>query len=205
MKNSIVYPYQDNLYINLTNHCPARCTFCIKYKWRYRFRGCNLKLSSVPSAEEVIQALKEKAPLKKYKEIVFCGYGEPFMRLETLKTVARWLKKNRATVRVDTIGYANLIYRRNILPEIKGLLDAISVSLNAENEEKYLLLCRPKYGRGTYQAVLDFANQCKKYIPQVTLTAVAMPRINLDKCREIAENLGVGFRIRPYLEKYEDK
>lgn len=205
MKNSIVYTYKGNLYINLTNRCPTRCTFCIKYKWHYRYRGSSLKLSSEPSAGEIIQALKDKFPLNKYKEIVFCGYGEPFMRLETLKTVAHWLKKNKAKVRVDTIGVANLTYGRNILPELKGLLDAISISLNAENEEKYLLLCRPKYGRGTYQAVLDFVRECKKYIPQVILTAVAMPGINLDKCRKIAENLEVGFRARPYLDGYEDK
>jgi len=205
MKNPIVYVYKENLYLNLTNRCPARCTFCIKYKWRYRFRGYNLKLSSEPSAEEIIQVLKSKPPLNKYKEIVFCGYGEPFMRLGTLKRVAEWLKKKKAKVRVDTIGYANLIYGRNILPEIKDLLDAIFISLNAENEEKYLLLCRPKYGKGTYQAVLDFTRECKKYIPEVLLTVVAMPGVDLDKCRKIAENLEVGFRLRPYLDRYEDK
>lgn len=208
MKNSITYPYKGNLYINLTNRCPARCTFCIKYKWHYRYRGHNLKLFSEPSADEVIRALKVKFPLSKYKEIVFCGYGEPFMRLETLKRVAQWLKKDKSAswrIRVDTIGYANLIYGRNILPEIKGLLDAISISLNAENEDKYLLLCRPKYGKGTYPAVLDFARECKEYIPQVILTAVEIPGINFDKCRKIAENLGVLFRSRPYLDRYEEK
>lgn len=205
MESLIVYPYKDNLYINLTNRCPTRCTFCVKYKWHNRYRGYNLKLLSEPSANKVIQEIKSKFPLEKYKEIVFCGYGEPFMRLETLETVARWLKKNKVKVRVDTIGLANLIYGRNILPEIKGLFDAISISLNAENEKKYLLLCRPKYGKGTYQAVLDFARECKKYIPQVTLTAVTLPGVDLDRCRKIAEKLGVGFRVRPYLDRDENK
>lgn len=205
MKNSVLYPYQENLYINLTNRCPARCCFCIKYKWSYRFRGHNLKLSSEPSASEIIKLLKETPHLEKYKEIVFCGYGEPFLRLETLKRIAQWLKKKNSKVRVDTIGYANLIYKRNILPEIKNLFDAISISLNAENEEKYLTLCRPKYGKGTYPAVLDFISQCKKYIPHVVVTAIAMPGIDLDKCSKIADSLGVEFRSRPYLTKYEEK
>lgn len=207
MKNSVLYPYQENLYINLTNRCPARCCFCIKYKWSYRFRGHNLKLSSEPSASEIIKLLKETPHLEKYKEVVFCGYGEPFLRLETMKRVAEWLKKNKNKVyiRVDTIGYANLIYKRNVLPEIKNLVDAISVSLNAENEEKYLSLCQPKYGPGTYSAVLDFIAQCKKYIPRVTVTAVAMSGVDLKKCSEIAQSLGADFRSRPCLVKYEEK
>lgn len=205
MAGDIVYPYKENLYINLSNRCPARCCFCIKYKWDYRFRGYNLKLSSEPTAEEVIKLLQTKFPPHKYKEVVFCGYGEPFLRLETLKRIAQWLKKKNSKVRVDTIGYANLIYKRNILPEIKNLFDAISISLNAENEEKYLTLCRPKYGKGTYPAVLDFISQCKKYIPHVMVTAIVMPGIDLDKCSKIADSLGVEFRSRPYLTKYEEK
>ncbi len=205
MAGDIVYPYKENLYINLTNRCPARCCFCIKYKWGYRFRGYNLKLSSEPTAEEVIKLLQTKFLPHKYKEVVFCGYGEPFLRLETLKRIAQWLKKKKSKVRVDTIGYANLIYKRNILPEIKKLFDAISISLNAENEEKYLTLCRPKYGKGTYPAVLDFIFQCKKYLPHVVVTAIAMPGIDLDKCSKIADSLGVEFRSRPYLTKYEEK
>ncbi len=210
MKSSFVYSYQDNLYVNLTNRCPARCVFCVKNKWSYRYRGYNLKLLSEPSADDVIRALKARFPLSQYKEIVFCGYGEPFIRLGTLKRVAEWLKKDglitsHPKIRVDTIGYAKLIYQRNILPEIKGLFDAISISLNAENEDKYLLLCRPRYGKGTYSAILDFARECKKYIPRVTLTAVEVPGIDLDKCKEIAGKLGVLFRSRPYLDRYEDK
>ncbi len=168
MKESIVYPYKGNLYINLTNRCPARCCFCIKYKWGYQFRGYNLKLSHEPTAREIIKLLTTTYLPERYKEIVFCGYGEPFLRLNTLREVASWLKKNNSRVRIDTIGYANLIYKRNILPTLKGLIDAISISLNAENEEKYLSLCRPKYGKGTYPAVIDFIRECKKYIPEVT-------------------------------------
>lgn len=198
---NIVYEYQDNLYINLTNRCLMACTYCIKNKWKGKFRGHSLMLEKEPTADEVITAIGDPT---KYKEIIFCGYGEPLMQLAELKTIAAWVKRNGGYVRINTSGNANLHYRRNILPELKGLVDAISVSLNAADTLSYEKINMPLFRERAFNATLDFISESKKYIPDVTLTTVTLPGTDVEQCRAIAERLGVKFRVRPYLDEYED-
>lgn len=198
---TITYVYNGNLYINLTNRCTSACVFCIKNKWKGKFRGHDLKLAAEPAAEDVIREIKDP---KKYGEVIFCGYGEPFMRLDILIEVAAWIKKQGGRVRVNTSGHANLIHGRNIIPELVGLVDAVSISLNASDAKEYVKLHKPKHGEKAYQAVLDFAAECVKHIPDTTVTCIEFPGENLAKCKRIAESLGVKFRTRPYLENYEN-
>jgi len=198
--SSIVYQYDNNLYVNLTNRCTMACTYCIKYKWAGKFRGHDLRLEKEPTAEEVITAIGDP---RNYAEIVFCGYGEPLLRLEVLTEVAVWVKQNGGTVRVNTAGHANLVYGRNIAPELHGLVDAISISLNASDARQYVELNRPQFGEQAFAAVIDFARECMKFIPDVTLTAVPLPGVDIDRCEEIARAVGAKFRLRPYLENDE--
>lgn len=198
---TIVYKYDNNLYVNLTNRCTAACTFCIKHKWKGRFRGHDLKLKIEPSAKEVIKAIKNP---KKYDSIVFCGYGEPLLRLEILKEVAAWIKKRGGIVRVNTSGHANLIHKRDITPELKGLVDAISISLNASDARQYLKLQKPKFGIQSFRAVIDFAKKAMKHIDDVTLTCIELPGVDPQKCAGIAKHIGAHFRLRPYLNEYEN-
>lgn len=198
---NITYKYKNSLYINLTNRCTNVCTFCIKNKWKGKFRGHDLKLKIEPTAKQVIREIKDPT---KYDEIIFCGYGEPFIRLDTLKEIASWVKANGGMVRVNTSGHGNLINKRNILPELKGLVDAVSISLNAPNSKVYVKLHKPKFGAAAYKGVLDFAKKSSKYIPDVTLTCIEFPGANMALCRKIAKELGVKFRVRPYLEGYEN-
>ncbi|MFH1259461.1 MAG: TatD family nuclease-associated radical SAM protein [Elusimicrobiota bacterium] len=194
---SIVYQYKKDLYVNLTNRCTADCVFCIKRKWDYQYRGHNLRLQNEPTAEEIIRAIGDPA---KYKEIVFCGYGEPFLRLTVLLKVSRRLKKEAAKIRINTNGHGNLIAGKNILPKLAGLVDEISVSLNAGNTDDYMRICRPKWGKKTFPAIIDFIRQAKKFTPKVSITAVNLPGLTTaEDCRKLAKKLGVTFRSRPYL------
>lgn len=207
---TIVYQYKNNLYINLTNRCTAGCLYCIKNSWKGLFRGSNLAITHEPGVKEVLGAV-EKFPADS-REITFCGYGEPLIRLQELKEIAKALKEKGYVIRVNTSGHANLIHNRNIVPELKGLVDAVSVSLNAENPEQYVLFHKPVFGIQTFDAVRDFIRECKKYIPRVTMTAIELPGnwkpgmkgISIDACRAIARDLGVEFRVRPYLDEYEN-
>ncbi len=187
----IAYAIRDSLYLNITNRCTNACTFCVKFHTDY-VKGHNLRLDHEPSEDEVRTAIGDPA---RYKEIVFCGYGEPLSRLEVVKGVASWIKKHHGRVRVNTNGQANLIHGRNIVPELKGLVDSISISLDAQDEETYVKICRPVFPHA-FRGVLEFIRAAKEVIPEVRTTVVAMDGVSVDKCRAIAGELGVGFTVR---------
>jgi len=196
-KGKIVYPIRNSLYLNITNRCSNRCTFCWKNE-SFVVKGHDLELSREPEAEELLQAMGDP---KQYQEIVFCGFGEPLLRLDLVKTVGAEVKKKGARVRIDTDGQANMVYGRNILPELKGLVDTISVSLNAENAPKYHRLCRSPFGEKGFPGILDFIREAKKVIPEVVATIVEMPGVDVEACRRLVEDeLGVKFKVRAYDE-----
>lgn len=175
------------------------CKYCIKYKWKWNFRGMyNLKLDHEPSVEEIMESI-EKFKDENFNEIVFCGYGEPLMRLKIVKEVSRLLKQKKYIVRINTNGHGNLIYKKNICPELKGIVDKICVSLNGHDADSYYQLHKPKYGRKTFYKVIEFIKECKKYIPEVTITTIEHPDIDIERCKKIAENLKVNFIVRPFL------
>lgn len=190
----ISYKIRDSLYLNITNRCTNRCTFCAK-NVDYTVKGHYLKISHEPTAEEIIKSIGDSS---QYKEIVFCGYGEPLLRLDIIKEVSKWLKERNVTVRINTDGLANRIYKRNILPELSGLIDSISVSLNADCSDHYNKICCPPFS-DAYNEVKKFIFEAKNYIPQVTASVVGFPDLNIEKCRKIAESeLGVEFRLRTF-------
>ena len=194
----IVYPIKDSLYLNITNRCTNECSFCIRNKTKQFNKKYALWLEHEPSAAEIIQAIGDP---KKYKQVVFCGYGEPLIRLAVVKKVAKALKKQKAKVRIDTNGQANLFWGKNIVPELKGLIDLISISLDAENAEVYNNICRSLYGPKAYQAVMAFIKESKKSIPEVEISVVDLPVVDKKACKKIAEELGVNFRVRSYYEE----
>ncbi|MCM8783658.1 MAG: YchF/TatD family DNA exonuclease [Candidatus Omnitrophica bacterium] len=193
-KPKIVYPIRDSLYVNITNRCTNNCSFCVRFYTDY-VKGHNLKLRNEPSFEEIIKEL-EKEDFRKYKEGVFCGYGEPFLRLEIVKKVAKYLKDKGIRVRVNTNGQGNLIHKRNTVPELKDLIDEVFVSLNVDNEESYAKICKPDFKEGVFNKIKEFILECKKYIPYVTITFIDLPEVDLERCEKIAKELGVNLRIR---------
>jgi TatD DNase family protein len=195
MQNTIVYRIRNTLYLNPTNRCTAACTFCRRVDDPV-VRGYDLRLDREPSAPELIREIGDPT---RFDEIVFCGYGEPTLRLDVIKDVAREIKAkgSEPRLRLNTNGHGNLIHNRNILPELAGLVDAISISLNAENARKYDAICRPAYGLRTYDAVLEFIREARKHIPEVTVTVVRLPEIDVGACERLArEVLDVAFRVR---------
>ena len=195
--SKIAYQIRDSLYLNITNRCTNSCIFCAKFS-DYVVKGHELHLDHEPSVAEVKQVIGDPT---RYAEVVFCGYGEPLLRLDLIKEVSRWLKDLGVTVRINTDGQANLVHGRNILPELEGLIDAISISLNAPDADNYHHLCRSTFGaQQSYQAVKDFIQQAGRYIPEVITTAVTYPGIDIAACEQVAKELGVKFRPREYNE-----
>lgn len=190
---TFAYPINENLYLNVTDRCTLRCAFCPKHSDKARVRNYDLALETRPSAADIIAAVGDPA---KYRQVVFCGFGEPTLRLKLLIEVSDYIKQRGGRVRVNTDGLANLVHKRNILPELSGRVDAISVSVNAQNQALYDRHCRPALA-GSFQAMLDFLEQAPRYISEVTATAIdGLPGVDINDCRQLAEQRGAVFRRR---------
>ncbi|MEM2110831.1 MAG: TatD family nuclease-associated radical SAM protein [Candidatus Bathyarchaeia archaeon] len=200
-KPSIAYWLGNNLYLNITNKCSNNCIFCLR-KFRDGVGGFNLKLENDPSATEVISELQKVINKKNWNEIVFCGFGEPTMRLDCILEVTQWIRKYYGKImrlRIDTNGHGFLLNEgRDILKELKDAgVDMISVSLNAHDEKLYNQICRPMLNNA-FKSVLEFIRKAKKEF-DIETTAVAIPEIDISKVRDLAQKLGVNFRVRDYI------
>jgi len=194
------------MYLNITNMCSNNCVFCIR-NFNDTVAGVDLRIGEENiTAEKVIKEIKQNSPETR-DEIVFCGYGEPLIKINVVKEVAGFIKNNypNIPVRVNSNGQANLIHKRDVVPELAGLIDSISVSLNADNADLYQELSRSGFDKElAFESVKSFARECQKYGIDTTLTVVTgfeNYQINLKKCREIARNLGVKFKVREWLSE----
>lgn len=192
--SKIAYQIRDSLYLNITNRCTNACVFCIRQKTDF-IKGYNLRLGREPDFSEVIDSIGD--PLR-YREVVFCGYGEPLLRLDLVKQVAGWLKERGAMVRINTNGQGSLIAGRNIVPELSGLVDEVSISLNVHDSGAYDRICPSRFGGQAYQAVKNFAVECRKAGIKTTVTVMNMPGVDLGLAQKVAGELGVNLRVRHY-------
>jgi TatD family-associated radical SAM protein len=190
---TIAYPIGERLYLSITDRCTLACRFCPKTKGSMQVHDYDLSMDHRPSTEEIISAMGD---ISHYSGIVFCGYGEPTLRLKVLLEVAREVKRQGGHVRINTDGLANLVNKRNVLPEMSGLVDALSVSLNAQNKTIYNRHCDPALPQA-WQALLEFLSLAPQWIPDVTATAInGLEGVDIDACRQLAEKRGVKFRQR---------
>ena len=199
---TILYKVHDNLYVNLTNKCPCACTFCVRQSMDTvsAIDGRSLWLEREPTYEEVIAEFS-KYDLAQFKELVFCGFGEPTERLDVLIAVARYAKERYGCrIRVNTNGMADLIWERDTSADFAGVVDTVSISLNSPDPVKYQEVVRCRFGEKSFQAMLDFARNVKRYVPEVLLTTVetVLSKEEEGCCAEICRELGVTYRIRPW-------
>lgn len=197
-KPSVVYWLGDSLYLNITNRCSNDCYFCFR-RYKSGISGFNLKLSEEPTPRQVIGELQELVNRKPWREIVFCGFGEPLEKLDCVLEVAKWIKKHSAIpVRVDTNGQAYLLNEgRNVIEELKAAgVDRVSVSLNAHNRETYDYACKPWF-ENAYESVIEFIEKAKERL-DTEITTVTIPEVDVTKVKELATRMGVRFRRREY-------
>lgn len=198
---TVTYAAGSAIYVNMTNRCPCACTFCLRHNKDHVFNSDSLWLDREPTVREVCDSLDEWN-LTQYKEIVFCGYGEPTERLYDLLEVAKYIRgKSDIKIRINTNGLADLIWKESTACRLAGLIDAVSISLNATNKEEYLKVVRPKFGMDSYDAMLKFTRECTQYVPSVVMTVVDVVTSAEEQalCREICESVGATLRIRPYV------
>ncbi|QYJ83175.1 TatD family nuclease-associated radical SAM protein [Shewanella aegiceratis] len=192
-QSTLVYDIRNSRYLNITGRCTLRCQFCPKHNGSKQVHEYQLDLDHQPKADELIPLLGE---VSQFDEYVFCGYGEPTLNLNTLLSVAREIKRRGGRVRVNTDGLGNLFHRRNILPELAEVVDALSISLNADTEAAYLKHCQPKL-KGSYQALWDFIRMAPDYIDQVQVSAIeGLEGVDIDRCRALVLDAKAQFKHR---------
>lgn len=203
MSNVLVYTLDGKIYINLTNRCTNDCIFCLRND-KSDVKGQELWLDDENStAKDVIEQFEKIYPETPSSEIIFCGYGEPMLKLEELKEVAKYIKQKlpSSKIRVNTNGHANFVCKRNVVPELKGLVDEFSVSLNGATKEEYNELSQPKFDEA-YDEVKKFIKACADEKISVVASVVdgyKGRRLDLKKCEQIAKDLGAKFRVREWI------
>jgi len=199
-QGAIVYWKNSSLYLNITNRCTNDCKFCVR-NYREGVYGFNLQLKKEPTEEELMNAIKQELS-RDFVELVFTGYGEPLLRLDLVCSIAKRVKQltnNKLILRIDTNGLADLTYPEiNILEKLlNAKIDKLSISLNAENAEKYLQICQPVYGLESYDSLLNFAEKAKRNF-EVRFTVVAVSQVDVEACQRIADKMTIPLVIRPY-------
>lgn len=210
MANILVYLLDGKIYINLTNRCTNDCIFCLR-KDKDDVVGQTLWLDDENStADDVIRQFEEKrnelltTHNLPFKEVIFCGYGEPMLKFDVMKQVAKYIKDKypETKIRVNTNGHANYVYKKNVVQECKGLIDEFSVSLNGSTKEEYDELSQPKFDEA-YDEMKKFIKACSDEGISVVASVVEGYKgrhLDLEKCEEIAKSLGAKFRVREWIK-----
>ena len=199
MAMTILYPVGQHLYVNLTNKCPCACTFCIRQNGDGAYGSDSLWLEHDPDLDE-IKAAFAKWDLSQFTELVFCGYGEPTEALPMLLQTAAYAKTlpGCPPIRLNTNGLSDLIHGESTASQFAGLIDTVSISLNAGTEKEYMAVTRPKWDNA-FEAMQKFALDCKKYVPKVMFTVVdVIPQSEIEAAQAVADRLGIPLRVRKY-------
>ncbi|MCL1819692.1 MAG: TatD family nuclease-associated radical SAM protein [Oscillospiraceae bacterium] len=194
---TIAYHVGKNLYLNITNRCTARCDFCLRGRVSGVGDAEDLWLEYEPDIEEILKSAAQ-VDWRNAPEIVFCGFGEPTMRLDVMLEAAREFKKQKPAIklRLNTNGHGSMIEGRDITPEL-SVFDVVSVSLNYPDSESYNEHCPTIFGDKAYDSVLEFIRSAVKYVPNVTASVLSfLSDDDIERARKIAENLGADFRVR---------
>lgn len=195
---TITYSYGTNLYVNTTNRCDMHCDFCLRQMGDGVGEADSLWLEREPTREEIWADI-QKRDLSAYKELVFCGYGEPTYRLHDILWVCDRVREvSSIPIRMDTNGHGSLIWGEDVAPLFAGRFDIVSISLNAKDKATYDKRCAPDYENG-YEAMLSFAREIQKYVPRVILSVVdCIGKEEVEACRAVCAEIGAEYRVRVF-------
>ena len=200
----ITYEVDSGLYINMTNRCSNRCEFCIRNNGDGAYGSDSLWLEREPTVEEILDSVFSH-DLSKYSEIVFCGYGEPTYRLSDAVLVAKTIKSKfeSISIRINTNGHSDMILGADSAKMYEGAFDAVSISLNTPNPDRYVEICHPVYGKSAHSSLITFAENVKKYVQKVSFSIVrqTLSEEEISECQRIADDVGVSLKIRDYISE----
>ena len=199
-KDTYLYTLDGNLYVNLTNKCSNGCDFCVRNERSSYFGNYLWLKNGDPTAEKVIAVAKGYGDLTRFKEVVFCGFGEPTYRMQEMLALCDYFHEKGLKTRLNTNGQGELINKRDITEEMRGKIDFVNVSLNASNAEKYKKICRSQYGENGFGAMIEFAKHCKKAGIAVRFSIVdCIGEDEVEACKRLAASLSIPLHIRKYI------
>lgn len=199
-KDTYVYSLDGNLYINLTNKCSNGCDFCVRNE-RSSYYGNYLWLrNGDPTVEKVIAATKGFGDLTRFKEVVFCGFGEPTYKVAEMVALCDYFHEKGLKTRLNTNGQGNLINKRDIVPELKDKIDFVNISLNASCVEKYQPICRSQFGESGFSGLIEFAKLCRKNEVACRFSVVdCIGEDEVEACKRLAESVKIPLYVRKYI------
>jgi TatD family-associated radical SAM protein len=207
MKKAMTLTYETggNLYLNVTNQCPCACVFCIRKNDDGAYGSDPLWLEHEPSMQEMLDALAER-DLTSYPEIVFCGYGEPTMRLDFICELSAHIRRlcPTAVLRINTNGLTELYSPDadgNAAKRVAQAFDKISISLNGGDSAVYNRVTRPKgMPDNAFDTMLSFAKTCKAEGAEVVFTVVdVITPEEIAAAQAKADELGITLHVREYI------
>jgi len=195
--NVYVYAHAGALYINLTNQCTNDCVFCLRSKMD-GIDGNNLWLDKEPTTADIIAQLGD---MQGYEEVVFCGFGEPLIKLSEVLEIAKYIKQKGKKTRINTNGHANAFHKKNVPQLLKGLIDVVSISLNAASANRYQKLCRSVYDEEGFNHVIDFSKDCVAAGIRTKLSVVdIIGKEEIEEAGKIAQEIGAELKVRHYIQ-----
>ena len=199
-KDTYLYTLDGNLYVNLTNKCSNGCDFCVRNE-RASYYGNYLWIRhGDPTVEKVISAAKGFGDLTRFKEVVFCGFGEPTYKLAEMLALCDFFHEKGLQTRLNTIGQGNLINKRDIVPELKGKIDFVNISLNASCYEKYQAICRSQYKEAGFENVVEFGKLCRRNGIDCRFSVVdCIGEEEVEACKRLAQSVNVPLYVRNYI------
>ena len=199
-KDTYLYVIDGTLYVNLTNKCSNACDFCVRNERSSYFGNYLWIRHGDPTVEKVIAAAKALGDISYLKEVVFCGFGEPTYKVAEMVALSDFFHEKGLKTRLNTNGQGNLINKRDIVPELKGKIDFVNVSLNASCYEKYQPICRSQFRESGYEGMIEFAKLCKRNgIPCRFSIVDCIGEAEVEACKRLADSIRIPLHVRKYI------
>lgn len=199
-KDTYLYTLDGNLYVNLTNKCSNACDFCVRNERSSYFGNYLWLKNGDPTAEKVIAVAKGYGDLSRFKEVVFCGFGEPTYKVAEMVALCDYFHEKGLKTRLNTNGQGNLINKRDITPDLKGKIDFVNISLNASCYEKYQPICRSQFREAGFEGMIEFAKLCKRNGIDCRFSIVdCIGEEEVQACKYLAESVKIPLYVRKYI------
>jgi len=189
----VVYRYGDSLYVNVTSKCQNSCIFCVRNA-ADGLSGYNLRHKEDPSDELVLSTIRE-FPVEKFRELVFCGFGEPTLRSRLIMKASAAAGSRGVRTRLNTNGLCTSFMSEDKVLELLSCFDSVSISLNASGAKEYNRIC-PSQIENSWEHLMKFVKLAGRAHIETQLSAVKSSGVDVKRVTALANRLHMPLRVR---------